>query len=180
MTSKLLTAFLFLALVALVVAQKNATAADETNVIDQCIKKQNCAADDRECRAACAGVPDPDPKVANDTIACYEKCGKDNLPDNEEEYKACTKNCREDIYQEGVTEPGSTAPSKSQGNNGDEESSGDGKSSNGSSNADDSGDAESGDKDSDKKDDSGASLTSQAVLVYVFAAVLACAAFTGL
>jgi len=165
MTSKFLKVFLLLAIIALVVnAQKKE---EVTNDIDQCIKREKCAPEDRKCRAACAGVPSPDPKTADATQKCYAECDQKS---DIKTYTECTKNCREKVYQEDVLKPGSQAPGKGKSSDNDADAG------NATKNDNETDDDDNEGNKSDK-DSASSSISAWAGYVHVFAAVLACVVF---
>src|SRR3954470_19906456 len=46
----------------------------ESNPVEDCINLRQCAEDDLDCRAKCAGVPNPTEKQVNDTKTCLDAC----------------------------------------------------------------------------------------------------------
>ncbi|RHZ53298.1 hypothetical protein Glove_443g73 [Diversispora epigaea] len=73
-----------------------ATYTPSPNAIDQCIKTYCDATSDDylDCRAKCAGVPNPNPSDIDATNACLAKCNQTNADD----YKTCQDKCFEIYY----------------------------------------------------------------------------------
>ncbi|RIA97707.1 hypothetical protein C1645_751802 [Glomus cerebriforme] len=83
METKSIVVFLLLLLLSMVRAQDGAqgtptvepatTPTSSPNDITTCLELRQCG-DNQDCRAKCAGVPNPTEKQVNDTIACIESC----------------------------------------------------------------------------------------------------------
>lgn len=82
--------------------QTNTTAAP--SALEQCAMQKGCSLNDLDCRAACAGVPNPSTMQVNATNNCVAACNQTNV----QEYALCTQNCINNNFNQAAPSTNTT------------------------------------------------------------------------